>query len=138
VIGNSFIQTPMGNFGIPDSLASLISAKLLCSVDSFRISGHGPVQDMIRLFLNTSQIIYGRKVVILQMGIGHFINDIRWNDIAVLDKQMELLVGKKIVNEFYPGSETVTIDESKDRKAKLWNKFANGKSFQIGVDSVKV
>ena len=84
VLGNSFIQTPVTP---PDSYPALLAAKLLHGVEYYRVSGaHSPMTTIVQeLFTNPERLLKGKKVVILQLGVHHFLDPAQWNDLHIMD-----------------------------------------------------
>lgn len=97
VVGNSFIQTPMGSS--QNSLPAFLSERMLCTIDDYRVDQNGPMTTIIqRFFDNPKHYLSGKKVLILQVSSSYLGNNyFAWNNIRKMDEQRMLLNGKRLV-----------------------------------------
>ena len=97
ILGNSFIQTPMN---YPDSFPSLLSSKMHMGIAYNRVAAYGPITSIITRFFNhPERFITGKRVVIIMMGIEHFLGKVRVSDIRIMDRQMLMMLSQKKLGE---------------------------------------
>ncbi len=94
-IGNSFLQTPMT---MPMSFPSLLTSKIRIPITSLYVAAGGPMTAIVQqMFLHPEKFLKGKKVVVLQIGAGHFHGTTTYNNIRLMDRQKMLLTGKQMI-----------------------------------------
>lgn len=94
VIGNSYIETPMYS---PDSFPTLLASKLHMGIMVSR-ADLGLMNAIIqRFFANPQNMLQGKKVVILGVGIDYLLSPGRFSNIREMDRQAIMLTGKKLI-----------------------------------------
>ena len=136
VIGNSFMQTPMGNS--QNSLTAFLSERMLCTIDDYRVDQNGPMITIVqRFFDNPEHFLKGKKVLILQVASSYLSNNsFVWNDIRTMDIHRTLLNGKKLVSTLSikgEGDFAKEISNSNIRSA--WEGFAGKHEVMINSEN---
>lgn len=125
VIGNSFMQTPMGNS--QNSLTAFLSERMLCTIDDYRVDQNGPMVTIIqRFFDNPEHFLKGKKILILQVSSSYLENEsFVWNNIRTMDNHRMLLNGKKLVSTLSIKGEGFFAKEiSSSVVQSAWESFA--------------
>ena len=135
VVGNSFIQTPMG--ASQNSLPAFLAERMLCATDDYRVDQKGPMSTIIqRFFDNPQRFLKGKKVLVMQVSSGYLgDNSFTWNNIRTMDKQRMLLNGKRLVSTLSiagEGNYAKEIVNSDVRAA--WERFAGKHEIMIASE----
>ena len=120
ILGNSFIESPTGRS--QNSFTAFLSERMRYPVDDYRVSSYGPMTTIIqRMFEFPEAFLKGKKVVILQVGTMHINPNVRWYNIAEMDRKKLMLNGKKLVNTLYiSGNGDFAGDFVRDIAKKAW------------------
>ena len=129
-LGNSFMQTPMGN---PDTLPTLLAMKLLTTVDYFRVESIGPFTSIISQILSTPErFLSYRKVIIMQFGTTHLYEVNARSLMQNIREQDEnrVLFNTRSVFLSYDNLKSMETDDSIDDS--LWDSLPQKHVYEIG------
>ncbi len=139
IIGNSFIQTPMGTpKGEPDSLYTMLSQRLQIPIESYRISSNGPMVAIMQNFFSKPEYHFeNKKILIVQLGVDHTTRAVTWNNLLEMDRIMLLKKNKTLIDTIVVTSGKEPDKTNAKRKNAVWKSLPDKHEFICETEEQK-